>query len=321
MLNSKALLVRLAPLLLVCLSLSRSTDVVANFRYFQMALFTYEFMERGVNWLDVAAYVDVPMFEGYSDSSHQPAGRSIMRLPTWHHDHPLASVNVDWSRVLAVVIDEPFATIVANYNDPATIGEECTNQRTEIAAPRDKLIAAAAAVHDAAPRTRFWVNYSGKEVHVMRREICPLALNNSAIDVVSLDIYQADFNEDIRDHYDWFMTRPEQQQIALVPATHHKIGVDSDSHASARLHAFFRYADTLNQRCDRPLGRVGRTGNYDGCPVWIVAGWLAQPVYEEASIVHHGLLNESSSQIRSAWSSQLSKRRRFGGRGLDEQGE
>ena len=313
-LDSKAPLVRLAALLLFSLPLSRSTEVVADVRHFQMALFTYEFMEGGVNWLNVARYVDVPVFEGYSDSSHQPGGRSIMRLPTWHDDHPLASVNVDWSRVLAVVVDEPFATTVANYDDPADGGEECTNQRVGIAALRDQLIAAAAAVHDAAPRTRFWVNYSGMEVHVMRRESCPLALNDSAIDVVSLDIYQADFNDAIKAHYDWFLGQPEQQQIALVPATHHKIGVDSDSQASARLHAFFRYANTLNRRCDRPLGRVGRTGNYDGCPVWVVAGWLAQPVYEEASVVHHGLLNESSAEIRSVWSSQLSKHRVFGGR-------
>jgi len=279
-----------------------------------MALFTYEFMQGGVNWLDVAGYADIPMFEGYVDSSHQPAGHSIMRLPTWDHDLPLASVNVDWSRVLAVVVDEPFATIIASYHDPATIGAECTDQNIGIAAARGKLMAAAAAVHDAAPRTRFWVNYSGKEVHVMRRDVCPLALNDSAIDVVSLDIYQADFSAAIRDHYDWFISRPEQQQIALVPATHYKVGVDSDSRAAARLEGFFEYANTLNQRCDRPLGRVGRTGNYDGCPVWVVAGWLAQPVYEEASVVHHGLLNESSGGIRSTWSSQFSKGRRFGNR-------
>ncbi len=322
-LKSKAPLVRLAPLLLLSLVLSRSTDVVAYSRYFQMTLFTYEFMEGGVNWLDVAGYVDVPMFEGYTDSSHQPAARSIMRLPTWHHDQPLASVNVDWSRVLAVVIDEPFATIVANYDDPSTNGEECTNQNIGIAEGRDKLMAAAAAVHDVAPRTRFWVNYSGKEVHVMRRAICPIALNDSAIDVVSLDIYQADFNEAIKDHYDWLISQPEQQQIALVPATHHRIGSDSDSQASARLKAFFNYANRLNQRCERPVGRVGRTGNYDGCPVWVVAGWLAQPVYEEASVVHHGLLNESSSEIRSAWSREFSKGRRFGGRKIfgDKVGE
>ena len=328
-LNSKAPLARLAPLLLLSLALSRSVDVVApssppaDSRYFQMALFTYEFMAGGVNWLDVAGYVDIPMFEGYTDSSHQPAGRSIMRLPTWHHDQPLASVNVDWSRVLAVVIDEPFATLVANYNDPSTIGAACTDQNRGIAAARGKLMAAAAAVHVAAPRTRFWVNYSGKEVHVMRRAICPLALNDSAFDVVSLDIYQADFNEAIKDHYDWFISQPERQQIALVPATHHKIGVDSDAQAAAHLQGFFEYANRLNQRCDRALGRVGRTGNYDGCPVWVVAGWLAQPVYEEASIVHHGLLNESSSEIRNAWSSQFSKGRRFGGQELfgDELGE
>jgi len=312
-LNSKVPVVSLALLLVLSLTLSRSVDVVvqspvpADSRYFQMALFTYEFMEGGVNWLDVAGYVDIPMFEGYVDSSHQPAGRSIMRLPTWHDDRPLASVSVDWSRVLAVVIDEPFAMIVANYNDPSTVGAECAEQEMGIAASRGKLMAAAAAVHDAAPRTRFWVNYSGKEVHVMRRDICPLALNDSVIDVVSLDIYQADFGEAIKDHYDWFISRPEQQQIALVPATHHKIGVDNDSKAAGRLKGFFEYANTLNQRCDRPVGRVGRTGNYDGCPVWVVAGWLAQPVFEEASVVHHGLLNESSSKIRTAWSSQLSK--------------
>jgi hypothetical protein len=319
-LNSKARLVWFAPLLLLSLALSRSADMVASrspsadVRYFQMALFTYEFMEGGVNWLNVAEYADIPMFEGYSDASHQPAGRSIMRLPTWQQDRPLASVNVDWSRVLAVVIDEPFATIVADFKEPSAGGAECTDQNNGIAAARSKLMAAAAAVHHAAPRTRFWVNYSGKEVQVMRRDQCPLALNDATIDVVSLDIYQEDFDDAIKDHYDWFMSQREQQQIALVPATHYKVGIDSDSKAARRLEGFFEYANSLNQRCERPLGRVGRTGNYDGCPVWVVAGWLAQPVYEEASVVHHGMLNESSFEIRNAWSSQFFKGRRFGGR-------
>ena len=148
-LTSKAPLLRLAPLLLLSLAPSRSTDDVAkssspaDSRYFQMALFTYEFMQGGVNWLDGAGYVDIPVFEGSFDSSHQPAGPSIIRLPTWLDTRPLASVNVDWSRVLAVVIDEPFATTVANYSDPSTVGAECTRQNTGIAERRGKLMAAA----------------------------------------------------------------------------------------------------------------------------------------------------------------------------------
>jgi hypothetical protein len=304
---------RLGLLVLLTVALSRSVDVLEQppqSRYFQMALFTYEFMEGGVNWLQVSEYVDIPMFEGYSDASHQPAGGSIMRLPSWDKDEPLALVKVDWSRVLAVLIDEPFATAVYHYDDPLG-SAACDAQREGIDDTKDKLVAAAAAVHDVAPRTRVWVNYSAKDVKLMRRDFCPLALNDTAIDVVSLGAYEADFFE-IKDDYDWLISENPQQQIALVPGTHYRETGDRPSQAAARLQGYFAYANNLNEQCNIGLGRVGRTGNYDGCRVWVVTGWLAQPVYREASHAFYGLLSESASPIRDAWSSQLAKARRVG---------
>ena len=67
----------------------------------------------------------------------------------------------------------------------------------------------------------------------------------------------------------------------------------------------------LNEKCSIGLGRVGRTGNYDGCGVWVVIGWLAQPVYQEASHVFYGLLHESASDPRAP---ARARRRRCAGR-------
>jgi hypothetical protein len=151
----------------------------------------------------------------------------------------------------------------------------------------------------------------------MRDEVCPAALNDSEIDVVSLDNYEVDF-DDLEDDYDWFVERWGPQQLALVPATSYddagtyfsdRLRANKTAH---RLKAYFAYANAKNAECNMEFTRVDGTGSYDRCRVWVVAGWSSEP-----SLPIHGgwisLLHPSdrgAKLILDEWVSELSKPRR-----------
>jgi uncharacterized protein YutD len=276
-----------------------------------MALMSYPYLDGGVHWVQTAPYEDVSMFT--SDNTNlQPPGRSIMNHEQWR-TVPVSSLPVDWARILAVAIDEPFAAELQPYSaDPSA--QECAEQRAGVIDTKERLVSVAKDVHAIAPRARVWVLFTGKEVELMRRLDCPLDLNDDAFDVVSVGRYEVDFS-DLRDHYDWFVSEWSQQQLALVPATAYA-NDDSPRAVADRLEGYFEYANDMNDEgCAMDLGRVGRTGNYDGCRVWIVAGWMSVPDFP-----HHGgwhsLLWQGSEQFPSgapildAWSAELSKVRR-----------
>src|SRR5688572_31781232 len=142
----------------------------------------------------------------------------------------------------------------------------------------------------------------------MRDPFCPLPLNDPTFDVVSLDIYNVPFSS-IQHHYDWLISSIPEQQIALVPGTYYeRDGPPTASYSAAlRLLGYFDYANRMNQQCDNGYGRVGRTGNYDGCKVWIVAGWSAIPEYVENGTAYVGLLDPRAAIISSVWRRQLSR--------------
>jgi len=330
-LTLRALILGLAPLLAISQGINAAAQSPpADQRFFQMALFSY--YGQGLSetsWEDTVGFVDVPVF-GSDSPSLQPPGRSIMRFENWWQDgwyspDPLSfSVPADWSRILAVIIDEPYteALKVEPYNVPEGEHDDnpCSNidRLNDVSEIRTKLMRAVNAVHEIAPRARVWVNFHIAEVGWMRfghlssdNHYCvgPLLLNDAAIDVVSLDKYEVDFS-DLQDEYDWFISAMPQQQIALVPGTHYRVGGDSPQQAADRLQGYFNYANDKNQQCDIGLGRVGRTGSYDGCRVWMVVGWLAEPVVSSHGTAYRGWLSSENYPIRNAWNSQLSKVRR-----------
>jgi len=325
----RAPLVRLGLLILVMLSLAQTTDVVrrgspADARFFQMTVWAYE--NPGPNWESTITDVDVPMF-GYGNP--QPPELSIVRFDGWYQTAlPVSAAVYDWSRILAVVVDEPYATRldevawtgppVENYRalNPCYQHEGNAARRANVLETRAKLLSLASSMHDVAPRTRFWVNFHEHEVTWMRDVDCPLTLNDPAIDVVSLDKYEVPFSS-LEDEYEWFVSSMPQQQLALVPGT---FWMADESPYPARniLYGYFDYANRKNRVCDVGLGRVGRTGHYDGCRVWIVAGWSSIPWYAvlDATIRteyvpgvnnYVGLLHPSSAPIADAWRSELAK--------------
>jgi hypothetical protein len=237
-------------------------------------------------------------------------------------------VDVDWSRILAVKIDEPYVTaleamsLAVNTNpacDPEDERNLTINETLEL------ITTAANAVHTESPRTRVWLNFHWREVEWMRDE-CAAELNDPTIDVVSLDKYGVPFS-DIEDDYNWFVGHPDwsKQQLALVPATAYDTAgsllgdIFRATDAADRLGAYFAYADGMNEQCDMGLGRMGGTGSYDGCRVWVVAGWMSEPEFAQHG-GWRGLLkwDDPAEDIRATWAAELSRPRRLAGHTLSE---
>jgi len=164
-----------------------------------------------------------------------------------------------------------------------------------------------------APRTtRFWVNFSRPEILWMREGNCPFRLNDWYMDVVSLDWYEVPFIGAVKPHYDWlFANRPTAyQQLALIPGTFRVHGrkVVNSATAASWVQQYFDYAAQMNASCTLPLGRIGVTGNFDGCPVWLVAGfWGDDNAHSDRGDGTHwvSLRDSTSSEIRQVWAKQL----------------
>jgi hypothetical protein len=333
----RAWLLEFAPLFVLALTLSKSSAVFAqsnpcdigptscerpaNSRFFQMAIYT-DSHSAGIGWESTLSDADVLWFrEG--DTSGQAQGRGVMQYNSWTAAQPLPQIireGYDWSRILAAYIDEPYAQVVTGPPPHIPLSSSaCDDRRAAIVSTKNQLISAAAALHAFAPQVRLWVNFTEKDLKWMQNASCPLDLNDSAFDVVSLDVYEVNFSS-IEGHYDWFISEWPQQQIALVPGTHFRVGGDTASQAAARLQGYFDYANRMNQRCDIELGLIGRTGHYDRCRVWMVVGWLAAQTYTEYGNTYKGILHEDSAAISADWRSELSKIPRFGPRILPEAG-
>jgi hypothetical protein len=265
----------------------------ARSRAFQMAMWAESDAAPGDD-------SDIPVFY---DTTAQPAGRSI--LIRFDRDKPLSAGEYEWSRIAAVLFDEP-------YNDFS--GLRCwsaaavaaVNARSEVLAQR------ATELKSLAPTTRFWVNLAKPQLDWMTTPQCadpdaaPVNVNKPYIDVISVDVYGKRFKPHLKRYYDWLdshRARPDQQ-LALIPGTFYRLGKDKPTTQAAYLRGYFDYANRANRRCDLPNGSRGVTGNFDGCRVWIVLGWLG-PNYVEAGYTYVGARDARAAPIANAWRTEL----------------
>jgi hypothetical protein len=106
---------------------------------------------------------------------------------------------------------------------------------------------------------------------------------------------------DVQQYYDFLVANPAKpdQQLALVPGV-----FSSPVHQGPLLAGYFGYADNMNQNCNLPLGSRGVTGFFDGCPVWVVLGWLPYN-YQDGNTLYVGMLDPRSASIAAAWEGEL----------------
>jgi hypothetical protein len=252
-----------------------------------------------------SADTDIREF-GYQVSTHptvmQPtSGPSILVINggevTEHPNLTLSQLtNVsNWSQIAAVEIDEVYGSIDGHLDSIF-----CTSPPSSDIQPIDThLSALEAELKTKNPKARFWVNFTSKEAKYI--QLCGTAsvFNRPYIDVISTDWYDSYFDDDLRQFY---ITVREQaatphQQVALFPGV-----FSAPTNQLSYLQGYFDYATTANQTCDLPLGPQGITGIYDGCPVWIVMGFLSGD-YNGA--VYKGLLDPAAQAIRTAWQAEV----------------
>jgi hypothetical protein len=258
-------------------------------------------------WIDPSdAKVDIPMFsKGVFAEQPQPAGHSIAWLHPATEPEQLDRYGFDWARIVAVYVDEPYMSFV-------TKDRRCN--APGVATRTTKLMNLASALRARAPSTKFWVNFNEVEIDMMRSQGC--SFNKSYIDVISMDFYYVDFTPALSDRYQYIYThRPtDYQQLALViPAFTGGTpppgrSPQTPAEAVARMTQYLDYAAKMNQTCHLPLGRTGITGSYDGCPVWMVAGFLSgvRPPDDPALLP---IDNPASKLVFDAWQSKFAIQR------------
>jgi hypothetical protein len=279
-------------LLTALLFIAPSGEAYAQSRSFQMALWADTDSAPGVD-------TDIPMiYDPFGVG--QPAGRSI--LIRFDRNRPFYAGDYDWSRIAAVLFDEPYN----EFRDPCWRDAELVKDRIQLLAQR------AAELKAVAPKTRFWVNLAPRELDLMMGGACtgigldPVYFNWPYIDVISVDHYNKRFNPDVKKYYDWLMlwrAKPDQQ-VALIPGTFYRQGKDNPATAASYLQGYFDYANNANQNCNLPFGSRGLTGSFDGCPVWIVMGWLSHNHWQDG-VEYVGERDPRSKPIADVWQAQV----------------
>jgi hypothetical protein len=275
---------------LVLLTGSAATYAQTNTRSFQMAL-----------WTDPKHDADSDIAVFFGLTAQPSAGRTIWVTALGGSLYSLT--NIDWSRIVAVEIDEPYGSSVDNllksgdnYNcQPAGLA-------ANIASTDAALKATAAELKALAPKARFWVNFTQTEAFWMQACANSQAFNRDYIDVISTDWYDADFPV-VDSFYAAVAVSPPKpdQQFALIPGVY-----SAPNNQLSHLKSYFDSANFANQTCNLPLGDRGITGIFDGCPVWVVMGWLSADYFEPRNNTEYiGMLDPASTPIRSAWEAEL----------------
>jgi len=289
---------------------SQPVDAQSQMRFFQMGL-----------WTDPAPNVDSDIATFWAPDQVAPAPGTEAQPPAPYRTILLSHIasrslyqeSYDWSRIVAVEFDEPYNnTSVDNdlrYPDRSfaclapALGQDM--------APVDAMLQARAKELKAlAPKARFWVNFTDNEAEWIVQCANPGAFNRDYIDVISADWSADGGNNNIAATQRFLSvvatyplpSRPDQQ-FALIPGVY-SAPVDQLPH----LQDFFDYANETNQAhgCNLPLGSRGVTGFFDGCPVWIVLGWLSNS-FTQGNTHYVGMLDPASAasaSIKQAWEAE-----------------
>jgi hypothetical protein len=109
---------------------------------------------RGVT----SASVDIPIFTRnvFSNYQSQPAGLSIAWLPP---DAKLDRHNIDWSRIVAVYVDESYDVILKSTPCAFVMTGKAPVLSEDVDRRMRTLGAMATELRARAPKARFWVNF------------------------------------------------------------------------------------------------------------------------------------------------------------------
>jgi hypothetical protein len=273
----------------------------SNTRSFQMALWSDPSLDGNT---DIRTF----FFGHESQPAHGPTVL-IGYNPVYEYSKAnVGGVIIDWSRVVAVEVDEPYASIdaelIASSVDKWGLSTHCANGPAQTSGIDTTLSQRAAELKSLAPKARFWVNFTDKEAELVVSDRCWIAVfNKSYIDVISTDWYYQDVDSTFYNSLAASRAKPDQQ-LGLIPGTFYRDGIDDPVTQASYLQGYFEYANTMNQSCNLPLGTRGFTGSFDRCPVWMVLGWLG-PNNQLGNTLYVGLLDSRSAAISTKWRQEM----------------
>jgi hypothetical protein len=256
-----------------------------------MSLYAYSANSDG-NTVGTGPDVDVQSFR---DLYGQQPSSGLSIIVQYYPYESLSDRPYDWSRILAVEVDEPFGqTTKASCHDSGAQADY-TKVATALKARQAELRAKY-------PWVRFWVNLAAQDVRWLQDSTCPPLNpppNPYYFDVISVDDYSNPMDLTL---YAWLAAHraSPQQQLALVAGTY---CTDTDGCAQrSYLQGYFAYANSTNNvnGCNLGLGQTGKTGNYDGCPIWMIMGWLSGE-YTFNGVNYHGVLTSAAAQLEQTW--------------------
>lgn len=225
----------------------------------------------------------------------QPAAPQRTILLSHIPSRSLYQESYDWSRMVAVEFDEPYAAIDKQLN---CAGLPAAGQQIDA-----QLAQRSAELKVLAPKARFWVNLSPAESDWILANHCSSLLNRAYIDVLSFDRYNSS-PTDISSRLQELTTHParQDQQFALIPGVY-----SAPNDQWIFLSSYFTLAEQQNMTsaCSLPLGNRGVTGYADGCPVWIVLGWESVYATDNHGTTYTGMLEPGSQYIKRDWEAEL----------------
>ncbi|HWZ63575.1 MAG TPA: hypothetical protein VNX02_11170 [Steroidobacteraceae bacterium] len=244
-------------------------------------------------------------------------------------------VPIDWAQVVAVEVDEPYgppySSVDSDFYDDT--GQCITPPSSAIETIDAQLSATAAALKSVNPKIRFWVNFDATEGAWFAACGNPQFFNRSYIDVISFDCYSTPFfstsstssyscssavfstssassaTYNLSESYNVLAANraTPHQQLALIPGVFYG---STGYNQLPYLQGYFQYANQVNQTCNLPLGPQGVSGIYDGCPVWVVMGFLTGDITANGVTSTYGVLDGSagSQPILAAWQAEVALR-------------
>ncbi len=298
-------------------------------------------------------YADMSWFRAHSTHAPyntpkdlQPPGYSILQISYIYND-PLVASDVlgqtaqleaalrsygyDWSRIVAVVVDEPY-WIEGDRSPPCWLRNNDSREARILQTARYLENAAAAVKNVSNSKTLFWVNFGEPEITWMmydvgyfpyihlplisieRQRLCGgIHLNRDYIDIISMDKYDASFYSGVKIYYDFLLSTRSKatQKIALVPGMFYSTDANLQEPMSPTTSAtwqneYFMYADGLNSQCNFDAVKAAISGAQNPCPVWAVVGWEAEsgPKYN-AGLHRTFMFADSAKPILDEWKRHL----------------
>jgi len=294
--NNKLSLKLLLALVTAFIILVPSGKAHAAPRYFQMSLWECCGGPTPTSaQTDIRSEGDGGLGEGVCPPQPAAPARSI--IVNLEYAYSLSTLDhcMNWSLIVAVEVDEPYNNAgVDQYLTSCTPQQPALNNA--IATVDTQLQARATELQARNSKARFWVNFNPTEANWMAGCNDTQLFNRSYFDVVSEDQYYTSFTTGtvLTSFYEQMAANPAtpSQQLAFIPG----VFVTTSQSQYGYLGGYFSNANSFNASCSLPLGSRGVTGIYDGCPVWIVMGWMTG-----TSGSDYGIFSAGAANILTAW--------------------